>query len=214
MQKWRKTPSLERIMKLDKKGKEQFAAYMRSLRLNAGLTQREVQKRSGVSCPYLALLESGSRNSPSYEYLERLAAVYNVSVEQMAQKAGYKQRGQSPAIPPERIEWAFTCARSDPDFTYGIQIQPHIESMEAKAFFVELYQRATGQKLLTSDQQSAAFKLINTHQEPTPDDAIMDDAQDLENLAKSASAESAVENESTVPQKAKPKRTRKIRPMR
>lgn len=208
------TPDTEEIMKLDKEAREQFGAYVRSLRINAGMSQREVERLSGVSCPYLALLETGKRNSPSYEYLERLAVVYNVSIKQMAEKAGYNQAGQSPAISSQRIEWAFDCARSDPDFVYGIQIQPHITSTETKAFIVELYERATGRKLLVPDEQSAAMEMVNAHQEPTPYDSIRDNAKDLENLARSAAAERPAKTESSVPQEADSQPKRKLRPMR
>ena len=200
-------------MKLDTEAKKQFGEYLRSLRDKAGHSLRQVEELSGISHAYIASVESGRRNSPSYEKLERLAAAYSVSIEQMAEKAGFKQRGKSPAISPERIEWAFACARNDPGFVYGIQIQPRLTSIEAKAFIVELYERATGRKLLVPDEQSAAIEMVNSTQEPTTDDSTGDDARDLENLAKSAAAESPAGSESTVSQKANPKQTRKIRPM-
>lgn len=53
----------------------EFKDQLKSLRLKAGLTQRELAKRSGVSYSYLTKLESGVQINPTYEVLEAIGAV-------------------------------------------------------------------------------------------------------------------------------------------
>lgn len=49
-----------------------FKDYLKRHRVEAGLTQRELAERSGVSYSYLTKLEAGEQANPSYEILEAL----------------------------------------------------------------------------------------------------------------------------------------------
>lgn len=148
-------------MKLSKAARQGFADYIVALRAKTGMTQREVAHLSGVSHSYIALMESGRRNSPSYRFLEQLASIYQVGVEEVAQQAGYKAWQQSATIPRERIEWAFDCACKDPDFTHGMHVIPELETLSVKAFVVELYERTTGRNLLVVKEKTEVLPLIN-----------------------------------------------------
>lgn len=149
------------IVALNANDRVEFAEYLRALRAKSGLTQREVEKRCGISGAYLALLETGRRNPPSYKYLERLAQVYQADLDQVLSKAGYKQSWKGLSVTPERIGWAFDTAIRDPQFSHGLQIPTEDLHIRAKAFIVELYQRATDRILLTPQERNETINVAN-----------------------------------------------------
>ena len=67
--------------------------YLRDVREALGLKLREVEEAAGVSNAYLSQLETGKVERPSPSILHKLAAVYNVSYEQLMEKAGYLHKG-------------------------------------------------------------------------------------------------------------------------
>ena len=52
-----------------------FKDYLKKKRKEAGITQKELAKRSGVSYSYLTKLEAGEQTNPTYEVLEALGKV-------------------------------------------------------------------------------------------------------------------------------------------
>ena len=56
----------------------EFKDRLKTLRKSAGLTQRELCQKSGVSYSYLTKLESGVQTNPTYEVLAALGAVLGV----------------------------------------------------------------------------------------------------------------------------------------
>jgi hypothetical protein len=63
--------------------------------------------------------------------------------------AGYLDEPEVRMSDQERIEWAFKCVISDPDYKFGTSLtSPGDLSLEAKRFIVEVYEKATGRKLL------------------------------------------------------------------
>jgi transcriptional regulator with XRE-family HTH domain len=173
-------------MKIDNATKKRFGNYLRSLRAKVGLTQQEAAKQSGISHTYIAQLEIGARNAPSYGYLERFAALYQVSVDLLAREAGYGQGVALSAIPLERLEWAFNCVCTDPHYVYGVQISRNIESLEAKALVVEIYQQGTGRQLLLPEEQQGLLQKITL-------------LQSQEGLVSNTKSESATSEEVEMP---------------
>jgi len=62
---------------------ELFGRHLRELRLARGLTQKNVEERSGVLVPYLSLLESGAR-LPTLTMAMRLAEALGCKVSELA----------------------------------------------------------------------------------------------------------------------------------
>lgn len=57
-----------------------LAKQIRRLRTNEGLTQRQLAEQSGLSPAYIGHLESGTRENPSVEGLEALAAALHADL--------------------------------------------------------------------------------------------------------------------------------------
>ena len=53
---------------------------VKTLREHRALTQRDLARKARVTQPYVALLESGARKSPSLPVLQRLAKALGVRV--------------------------------------------------------------------------------------------------------------------------------------
>lgn len=73
-------PSL--LVKLDS---VQLGGRLRALRLEVGLTQAELSRRTGIHRPNIARVEAG-RHTPSLETLERLASAMGISTARMLQR--------------------------------------------------------------------------------------------------------------------------------
>ena len=61
--------------------------YLREQRVAAALSLRELAEQSGVSNPYLSMVERGVRN-PSAQVLQQLAKALQISAEQLYIRAG------------------------------------------------------------------------------------------------------------------------------
>mgnify|MGYP005844759205 CR=1 FL=1 len=127
---------------------EHLGNYLRELRNRKRLTLREVEEQSGASGSYLSQVEQGKRQ-PSAELLRKIAPTYGASVKELLTMAGYLDEPEVRMSDQERIEWAFNCVISDPDYKFGTSLRTSGElSLEAKRFIVEVYEKATGKKLL------------------------------------------------------------------
>jgi len=62
---------------------ELFGQHLRELRLARGLTQKDVEERSGVLVPYLSSLEAGAR-LPTLTTVMRLADALGCKVSELA----------------------------------------------------------------------------------------------------------------------------------
>lgn len=96
--------------------REQFALYIRSLRLEAGLTLRASALKLGVSFSYISKLESGLKeNAPSLKVMRRIAGVYERNLGEVLDVAGIwlfdRSNGVSMANTPPGL-WAPDSTRS------------------------------------------------------------------------------------------------------
>jgi transcriptional regulator with XRE-family HTH domain len=121
--------------------------YLRELRTQKRLSLREVEKISGASGSYLSQVEQGKRQ-PSADLLRKIAPAYGTSVRDLMTKAGYLDEPEVKMGDQDRIEWAYQAVLSDPDYRFGPSLGPQGLTLEAKRFIVEMYEKATGRKLL------------------------------------------------------------------
>ena len=67
-----------------------FGLKVRQLRLERGVSQKEMATALGVSAAYLSALERGHRSVPSWEFLQRVIGYFNIiwdDAEELAQLA-------------------------------------------------------------------------------------------------------------------------------
>ena len=130
-----------------------FGEYIKNLREQRKLSLRDVAAKTGMSYSYLTKIEHGGRKAPGPELLKRLAPVYGVSVRDLLKAAGYLD-DTLPAKPSlseeEEVDRAFRYALSDPRFQSGTRVTGPITT-EVKRFVVEMYEKATGTKLLSGE---------------------------------------------------------------
>lgn len=124
-----------------------LAAYLRNVRKSRGLSLKKVEGLAGVSNAYLSQLERGLRNPPHPDILKRLAKVYEVPLNDLLSAAGYLE--QEKGITRERIEQAYQHVISNPSYRHGTRLKGSALSVDAKRFIVEMYEKMTGQKLLS-----------------------------------------------------------------
>jgi len=122
--------------------------YLRDLRKRKRLSLRQIQQGTGASGSYLSQVEQGKRH-PSGELLRKIAPTYGASVKDLLTMAGYLDEPEVKMSNQERIEWAFKCVVSDPDYQFGTSLTASSGlSLEVKRFIVEVYEKATGRKLV------------------------------------------------------------------
>lgn len=130
---------------------EKFGTYLRSLRKQRGLTLKEVEKKARVSNSFLSQVERGLRKPPHPDILNRLAAVYGVSVQELFYAAGYIKSGSGQENLAQRIEHAYATVIADSTYHQGTRMKAARLSLEAKRFIVEMYENFTGRKLLKEE---------------------------------------------------------------
>ena len=126
---------------------ENFGEYLRTLRLEKRYSLREVEELSGVSNSYLGLIERGQRPIPGADILKKLAPVYDVPVRDLLVAAGYLKEEDISLSEEDEVEMAFRYVMNDPRYKSGTRIKGGINT-EVKRFIVEMYEKATGKKLL------------------------------------------------------------------
>jgi transcriptional regulator with XRE-family HTH domain len=126
---------------------ENFGEYLRTLRTEKKLSLREVEALSGVSNSYLGLIERGRRPIPGADILKKLAPVYDVPVRDLLNAAGYLKDEEISLSEEDEVEMAFRYVMNDPRYKSGTRIKGGLTT-EVKRFIVEMYEKATGKKLL------------------------------------------------------------------
>ena len=126
---------------------ENFGEYLRTLRLEQKLSLREAEKLSGVSNSYLGLIERGQRPIPGADILKKLAPVYDVPARDLMKVAGYLKDEDVSLSEEDEVDMAFKFVMNDPRYKSGTRIKGGL-TVEIKRFIVEMYEKATGKKLL------------------------------------------------------------------
>jgi transcriptional regulator with XRE-family HTH domain len=121
-----------------------LAEYLRQLRENKGMSLRDVARatESVVSNAYLSQLETGRRPTPNPRVLTALAKVYGVAIDALFEKAGYVN---GPTL--SDVDVAFEQVLADHTFQFGTRFPGELNE-DAKRIIIELYEAATGKKLL------------------------------------------------------------------
>ncbi len=131
----------------------EFGEYFRKLREAQRLSLRETGAKTGVSVSYIHQIETGKRKPPGPEILRRLAPAYNVPVRDLLKAAGYMEgvKEYGPVLSDEEeLERAFSFVITDPRYQFGTRVTGPITT-EVKRFVVEMYEKATGKKLIPGD---------------------------------------------------------------
>ena len=126
---------------------EEIGPLLRRLRGETGL--REVGRRTGISNSYLSQIERGDRR-PGPSVLKRLAALYDVDVQDLLKRAGFLDDPEGIETrddEPEEVERAYQYVLADPKFRVGTRPSGPL-SLEAKRFIVQMYEQFTGKRLL------------------------------------------------------------------
>ena len=126
---------------------ENFGEYLRTLRLEKRYSLREVEQMSGVSNSYLGLIERGQRPIPGADILKKLAPVFDVPIRDMLAAGGYLKVEDITISEEDEVDMAFQYVMNDPRYKSGTRIKGGLNT-EVKRFVVEMYEKATGKKLL------------------------------------------------------------------
>ena len=68
---------------------------IRTIRRDAGLSQKSVAQAAGIDQSYLSMIESGQRSNPGIRIIASVAQVLGVSIDELAARAGYLPRRRS-----------------------------------------------------------------------------------------------------------------------
>ena len=125
---------------------QELSNYLEKLR--GEMSIRQVAEKTGISNAYLSQLESGKRNNPHPDVLKKLAKFYEIPVIEFLKKAGYLDQDISEEETyEEKIDRFFQYVTNKPDYKFGHRIKGAVTT-EVKKFVIEMYQKASGEKLL------------------------------------------------------------------
>ena len=132
-----------------------FSDYLKNLRTKQGLKLREVERLTKISNSYLSQIETGKRNPPHPDILKKLAPIYEVSLKELMEKAGYLEiEDEISDFDEEKINRAYKYVLDDPDFQFGARgslpesVSPQNAPREFKLSIINLYEKATRTKIL------------------------------------------------------------------
>ncbi len=63
----------------DSEGKKSICEVLRLLRISNDLTKKELSEKTGISESYIAEIESGKKDSPSIDIIDKYSKALNVS---------------------------------------------------------------------------------------------------------------------------------------
>ncbi len=130
-----------------------FGDYLRRLRERQKMSLREAAAKTGVSVSYLTQIENRRRKPPGPEVLKKLAPAYDVSIRDLLKAAGYLddvEQVKQATSEEDEVDRAYRFAISDPQFRFGTRITGEVTT-DVKRFIVEVYEKATGRKLITGE---------------------------------------------------------------
>jgi len=117
--------------------------FLKELRTRKGVSLKNVEEATGISNAYLSQLETGARRRiPTSKRLNALADYYNVSIQQLLQKAGYYKKISLKETEEEKIKKSFLQAIGDPDFKYGVRLK-NKNDLDYMRFVNEIYEELT-----------------------------------------------------------------------
>lgn len=126
--------------------------YLIELREGKGWGISEAAEKTKIHRAYLWLLENGRRQKPRPEILNKLSKGYGISVENLINYMGYAAHKtatkKEELTELEKINLAFKHVTSDPHFKFGTRVQGKKYDSNAKKFIIEMYEKATGRKLI------------------------------------------------------------------
>jgi transcriptional regulator with XRE-family HTH domain len=105
---------------------------IRTVRQEVGLSQKELADAAGIDQSYLSMIESDQRGNPGTRIMARLAQVLQVSIDDLAARAGYLPR---PAEPDPLAEQALRLFRRLPRWRQEdvvAQLQLYLRLTEAQ----------------------------------------------------------------------------------
>lgn len=87
--------------------KAELGQFIRQVRMLRGLTQAELSRRTGIGQAEISRIENGERKKPSWEYLQKIGEVLDISKRQLMILAGIidENEPETEALTPwERLE--------------------------------------------------------------------------------------------------------------
>ena len=123
-----------------------LADRLKAARRRKQWSQRDLARESGVPYTTIWRLENGRTAEPKLGVLQRLSDALDTSIDYLV-GSSQSMESDSALLEVDKVERACEFARGDPDFQFGTRVRGEL-SIEAKRFIVELYEKATGKKLL------------------------------------------------------------------
>lgn len=132
-----------------------------------GWSQSELARRSGVTQGHIAQIESGKRQQPNQDTVERLAAAFGTSLAELYQRAYASPSDEAPPL-----ELAQAAAFTDQELAEVAELWPYMTGLERRLLLATLRERA-GQAAQQRGQPPAQ------EQPPDPAPASENDAPTL-----------------------------------
>jgi len=131
-------------MKNKEKRMKEFGEFLAKLRKAKNVSVRDVAKEIQLSDPYLYQVESGKKALTDPESFNKLAKYFEIDVKELLEKAGYIIGEEDEE---QKVDKVLQHIKTDPEFKYGTRLSGKLD-LNTKKFIIEMYEKATGKKLL------------------------------------------------------------------
>ena len=129
-------------MKNNSSPTEKFGPFVRKLRLNLNITQRELAKKVGIAPSYLNDLEKEKRAAPKLEVIKKLSSILKTNLNHLNDLAGISKKELAPDISefirknPKIISLIRSIKESDLGENELYQIENSISKKKTKALII------------------------------------------------------------------------------
>jgi transcriptional regulator with XRE-family HTH domain len=130
--------------------RHEFGRYLASLRSQLGLSQEEMEQRTGIKKSYINSLEQGVVKQPGPDKINQIVLGYKLKEEEVL-AVFYGSREDDAGQEHDLLDAILDQIKKDKNLglkEFALRAFSEDMGMEAKKFIIKLYEKVTGKKFL------------------------------------------------------------------
>ncbi len=128
--------------------RHEFGRYLANVRMQAGLSQEEMERKTGLKKSYINSLEQGAVKQPGSDKINKIVIGYKLQEEEVL-AVYYRDQDEDAANEHRHLNNILDRIRKDKTLKeFALRAFSEEMGIETKKFIIKLYEKATGKKLI------------------------------------------------------------------